>query len=333
MTIARCGMRTIALLLAPALVANEAWAASFSATQPEAFVPGWQVLARATGDLDGDGRPDAALALEEPERESLSPARCLLIALRDRGGRYRLAGRDDRAIMRADEGGMFGDPFEGVSIERGAVVVRHHGGSNWRWVYVDRFALREERWRWIGETCTSYFTGDASSATRDTNLATGDVIVTCSPGAATKQRGRNAFHTLMVTPAERRPAPEAEADWPGPVTRVRLGATRLRLQGRQVGATTYVRVAGTRDLPRLVGLAGKPAPTVRGTWGTGERHVLAFATSDLGPRAGGAAPLDQLPLLAIALGRARVPLAVWRMPRAGWPELGDAPRSEPRQPT
>ena len=40
---------------------------------------------------------------------------------------------------RADEGGVWGDPFEGLTIENGVLTIRLYGGNAWRWGYQYQF--------------------------------------------------------------------------------------------------------------------------------------------------------------------------------------------------
>ncbi|WP_295949276.1 hypothetical protein [uncultured Xanthomonas sp.] len=73
---------------------------------------GYQPLAQLQADLDGDGRADYLVALQqrgEAQRDP-APARPLLIFVQQGGGHYRLAARNDRVILKRDEGGQC-DPF------------------------------------------------------------------------------------------------------------------------------------------------------------------------------------------------------------------------------
>ena len=125
---------------------------------------GWTVLFEAKGDLNGDGVEDYAAIIEAPEGEnqpenacegeegySEAPTRRLVIAL-DEAGTLKVAADEPRVILRRDEGGVFGDPLEGLGIERGAVVISHYGGSRWRWGNTLRFRLDDGEWRLIGLT-------------------------------------------------------------------------------------------------------------------------------------------------------------------------------------
>lgn len=122
------------------------------------FVPeGWKLMVEAKGDLDKDGRDDVAAIIERTEAvkhgrncgkkgyDSHAAPRVLLIALAGDDG-YRLAGSDNGVVLRSDEGGVWGDPFQSLEIVRGTVVLSHYAGSAWRWGLVQRFRFQNGGW-------------------------------------------------------------------------------------------------------------------------------------------------------------------------------------------
>ena len=64
-------------------------------------------------------------------------------------GDYTLAVRNDEAVFRNNEGGVFGDPHEPVEVSEGSFTVSAYGGSNWRWAYDYTFVYSEEHKTWI----------------------------------------------------------------------------------------------------------------------------------------------------------------------------------------
>jgi hypothetical protein len=108
------------------------------AAGPQGFVPlGWRLETQATGDLNRDSRPDLAMVLhmdsnrnrvavpwDEQRRFDTNP-RMLVIAFANPGGGYRLAAADHRLIPRLENPNQ-DDPFDGISIRRGAVRVQMH---------------------------------------------------------------------------------------------------------------------------------------------------------------------------------------------------------------
>ena len=144
-------------LSAPASVPREA-----AKQKAEDFVPaGWSVIAKAEGDLNGDGVTDTVLAIEDTKTgEADFHPRSLLILLQNKTGDYELSIRSDTVIPHANEGGIFGDPFSGISIEKGSVAIDAYGGSAWRWSYSYQFRYQNAGWYLIGQTSGEFFNGD-----------------------------------------------------------------------------------------------------------------------------------------------------------------------------
>lgn len=153
-----------------------------------AFVPdGWHILEPvkgdlkiAEGDLNKDEISDIAFVIEETSKsEETASRRALLIAFGNNDNTYSFLIRADNAILKADEGGVWGDPFEGISIDRGSLLINFYGGSNWRWYSRYRFRFQDNDWYLIGATLGSYFTGTTTidnADEEDYNLLTGDLI-------------------------------------------------------------------------------------------------------------------------------------------------------------
>ena len=118
----------------------------------------------AKGDLNKDGVSDIVLALnhkmEKEEIENIDddsiPSRLLIILLGSKNG-YIESTESKTALLCKDCGGVFGDPFAGVSIEKNILIIYHYGGSNWRWSITDRFRFQNNNWYLIGETKSSYW--------------------------------------------------------------------------------------------------------------------------------------------------------------------------------
>jgi hypothetical protein len=162
--------------------------ASNSAKDVLELVPvGWKALERlagepykAEGDLNNDGINDIALVIEELEASAEgAPNRALLIAFGNEDNSYTLSIIAEHAVLKADEGGVFGDPLEDLTIDRGSVLLSFYGGSNWRWYSKYRFRYQDKDWYLIGATLGSYFTGTETieqADEEDYNLLTGDYI-------------------------------------------------------------------------------------------------------------------------------------------------------------
>lgn len=169
---------------------------------------GWGVLIQddepvtTEGDLNKDGITDIAMIIEQlqPNTEE-APERSLLIAFGTNDS-YSLSIIADKVILKSDEGGVWGDPFESLSIDRGSVVVSDYGGSNWRWYNKYRFRFQDNEWYLIGVTMGEYFSGNATQEEaneQDYNLLTGDYIIkkTNEDGKMTTERGNRGKKQLI----------------------------------------------------------------------------------------------------------------------------------------
>lgn len=123
-----------------------------------------KAIALESADLNGDGRPDYILVLdstkpdseEEPKGASDRP---MLIITRDREGKLTRAARNDDVVYCGDCGGVYGDPFDGVSIQpNGGFTVRNIGGSSDRWLenYEFKYSRPDKTWLFTRSVATYY---------------------------------------------------------------------------------------------------------------------------------------------------------------------------------
>lgn len=170
---------------------------------------GWKILEKdkdnpikAEGDLNKDGIIDFAAIIEKTTNTEEAPPRALIIAFGNKDNTYSLSINAEKVILRADEGGIWGDPFDSLSIDRGSVVVSDYGGSNWRWYNKYRFRFQNNDWYLIGATMGSYFTGTTTRENADEedyNLLTGDYIVrkTDDNGNIVTTKGNRGIKNLV----------------------------------------------------------------------------------------------------------------------------------------
>lgn len=133
------------------------------------FIPaGYGVLDTATGDLNLDEYPDMILVLKDikedlvegnSEKESARP---LLILVGQADATYSLAAKNDGVVMCGGCGGVFGDPYVGITIKNGYFSAEHYGGSNWRWSRIVTFKYNkaENKWYLYKDGGESYHTSD-----------------------------------------------------------------------------------------------------------------------------------------------------------------------------
>ncbi|MGA9996235.1 MAG: hypothetical protein WBP93_12525 [Pyrinomonadaceae bacterium] len=205
-----------------------------AASAVEGFAPkGWRVEKKIETDLNGDGRSDAVAVIStgeqgynEKTQTSDFVTRFLLLALRGDDGKLHRSVVSDDAVLDGDEGGVLGDPFQDVTVERGAVVIVHYGGSRDRWGYTHRYRFQSGQWMLIGLTDES---GDTLSPEhfdkRDVNLSTGLVLASSRDLNEENMRlgplRKGSYYELEVLPVGRAPVVDGEikdGEWPAAYT-------------------------------------------------------------------------------------------------------------------
>lgn len=241
-----------------------------TASAAAGFVPaGWRLLGSAEGDLNADGRPDLVVVAahdeeqSEPNETTWQEPRLLVLALRDAGGGFRRSAVSESAVMCRGCGGVFGDPFAGVSVERGAVVVDHYGGSRERWSFVDRFRYEGGRWVHIGETERHMDSANPDDESeRDANLVTGLVVESVKG----RPRGnyRRVFYELRAGRVERAPTLDGRVsadEWPG---------TTVKLESKEAVVSGAPAWGGAADASARIGAV----------YSGGDLYVRAEVTDD-----------------------------------------------------
>ncbi len=132
------------------------------------FIPdSFSILDSASGDLNLDDREDMLLILKSPYEGIASDVpRPLLILLGNGNGEYELAARNDSVVLNADQGGVYGDPYESMVIHDGNFSIFHYGGSAWRWTREIAFSYSREKQKWVlvsdGGSSFHIYTPDSS---------------------------------------------------------------------------------------------------------------------------------------------------------------------------
>jgi hypothetical protein len=112
-------------------------------------------LAIERADLNRDHREDVLLVLEPNDPDQPRP---LLLLVRDAKGTLKLAKRAASAVLCRQCGGIMGDPFQGLSVQKGRFTIEHYGGSSWRWSanYTFAWSRRDQSWHLVRVESSSF---------------------------------------------------------------------------------------------------------------------------------------------------------------------------------
>lgn len=154
----------------------------------KAFVPkGWKAQDEQTGDLNGDGMPDAVLQLIEDlpktKDEFRERTRALLILFKTADGKYTRAAVAGRLLMCGGCGGMLGGTGDSadadVKIEKGVLLVSQLSGSRESTDLLQRFRYdaSSKQFLLIGQDVTNRDRGTGDSEVTSTNYLTGKQVI------------------------------------------------------------------------------------------------------------------------------------------------------------
>lgn len=114
------------------------------------FIPeGYLLLDTSYGDLNLDNYTDLILILKTKiEEDYVEAKRPLLILTGDEKGFFTLKKQNNNSVLCYDCGGIFGDPYEGITIKNGYFSIEHFGGSSWKWTLIITYKYLPEKKDW-----------------------------------------------------------------------------------------------------------------------------------------------------------------------------------------
>jgi hypothetical protein len=111
-----------------------------------------KILSSEQGDLSGNGTLGVVLVLDHPgtgtEKLGEGKPRSVLLLTRDNAGKLQKAKQNDRLVPCAQCGGMVGDPFGYVRMDKGGFTALVEGGSRERWSdeYSFKYSADQQDW-------------------------------------------------------------------------------------------------------------------------------------------------------------------------------------------
>lgn len=141
-------------------------------TEINAFIPkGFEVLSLTTGDINNDKLADYVLVCKnKKEAEDGGLPRPIMLILQDANKKFKVAKKSEQIIMCVGCGGVMGDPFSGVEINKdGTFSIQHYGGSSWRWSKdaTFRFDAIKNNWVLNLEKNITFHASDPEKTTRE----------------------------------------------------------------------------------------------------------------------------------------------------------------------
>ena len=134
----------------------------------------FEIIAEKIGDLDKDGIDEKVIVYETNESTEYGNVREIRI-LKKVGGKWKDWKKSKSAILKSEEGGIMGDPFEGIEIKSGILNINFFGGSSWKWSYTDKYRFQNNNFELIGYTEVSFRNCEIWE-TNDFNLSTGKIV-------------------------------------------------------------------------------------------------------------------------------------------------------------
>ena len=112
----------------------------------------YSILEEIQTDIDGDGQEETLRLLEYGnEEDGLERQIRLYQNFSDTSVLWKVY---DSAILSSHDGGVMGDPFEGISVQDSSLSIVHYGGSSWSWSLIDDYVFRNGEYVLIHHTST-----------------------------------------------------------------------------------------------------------------------------------------------------------------------------------
>ncbi|WP_298393487.1 hypothetical protein [Flavobacterium sp.] len=139
----------------------------------------YTIIESVTGDLNNDGIDELVVAYntekEKDDHFESVPRELIIYKKENKDWNVWITSKD--ALYGSKDGGMMGDPFEGIEINKGILLISQNGGSSWKWGHTDKYRYQDGTFYLIGYSSNfgklcEYFT-DVHF-----NLSTGKINIT-----------------------------------------------------------------------------------------------------------------------------------------------------------
>jgi hypothetical protein len=135
----------------------------------------YSVIDTVLGDLNNDGIKELVVAYNTKTDTDEGVPRELIIYKKS-SGKWVVWKKSSQALYDSRDGGMMGDPYGNIEVEKGILKISQSGGSSWKWGHIDTYRYQNGEFYLIGYTATAGKICEYWEQV-DFNLSTGKLIV------------------------------------------------------------------------------------------------------------------------------------------------------------
>jgi len=110
---------------------------------------GYKILDEKVGDLNKDSIPEKVIVYDTNDSTEFGTVREIRI-YKKAGDKWVVFTSSRNAIGKSEDGGMMGDPFSGIEIKNGILLINQSGGSSWKWFNTDKYRFQNGVFQLIG---------------------------------------------------------------------------------------------------------------------------------------------------------------------------------------
>ncbi len=137
--------------------------------------PKLEALAEAIGDLDGDNVDEKAVVYNT-DRSSENGIEREIHFFKKESDTWKLWKKTNEGILESKMGGVTGEPFRKITIEKGLFNIFHSGGSRSKWETENKYRFQNDNFELIGYT-QLIDTPCTNQLLIDYNLSTGNAVL------------------------------------------------------------------------------------------------------------------------------------------------------------
>lgn len=103
--------------------------------------PTYHVLSEVLGDLNQDGIEEKVIVYSTSDITNEGTTREVQI-LKYENDQWVIWKKSRQAVLKSKQGGIMGDPYDGIEIKNGTLIFSFLGGSSWKWSFQDKYRFQ-----------------------------------------------------------------------------------------------------------------------------------------------------------------------------------------------